>query len=301
MMVVMKKSVWLCMLFSVLPWLASAQEFNCRVQINTQQLTNTDKSVLESFRSSVENFMNTQAWTNLQLNRQERLDCSMMFIFKKREGETYTCDFQLQLQRPVFGASLTTTLLNMREELSFDYQQNQVFQFNETNLDGNLMATLAFWSYLMLGLDFDSFSRLGGTPFFQKAQDIAGLAQGTYGDLWKAQEDKNHWGWINALTSESQVQLRHLSYEYHRLGLDVMHQDVEKGKVAITQALTYLKPVKQVRAGSPLLSNFIDTKADELVNIYSKSSAVEKQRVFDLLNDVYPASGNRLQGIKTMR
>lgn len=278
-----------------------SQEFNCRVQINAQQLTGTDKSVVENFRSSVENFMNSQAWTNLQLTRQERLDCSMMFVFKKREGDTYTCDFQLQLQRPVYGSSLTTSLLNMREELAFDYQQNQVFQFNETNLDGNLMATLAFWSYVMLGLDFDSFSRQGGSPFFQKAQDIVGQAQGTFGELWKAQEDKNHWGWINALTTETQVALRQLSYEYHRLGLDVMHQDVEKGKAAITQALSYLKPVKQNRPGSPLLANFLDTKADELANVYSKATAVEKQRIFDLLNDVYPASSNRLQGIKTLR
>lgn len=297
----MKKGLLLVTVLWVFLGQVKSQEFNCRVQINAQQLTGTDKSVVESFRSSVETFMNDQAWTNLQLTRQERLECSMMFIFKKREADTYTCDFQLQLQRPVYGSTLTTSLLNMREELTFDYQQNQVFQFNETNLDGNLMATLAFWSYVMLGLDFDSFSRQGGTPFFQKAQDIAGQAQGAFGELWKAQEDKNHWGWINALTTETQVQLRQLSYEYHRLGLDVMHQDPEKGKAAITQALTYLKPVKQARPGSPLLPNFLDTKADELANVYSKATAVEKQRIFDLLNEIYPASSNRLQGIKTLR
>lgn len=297
----MKKGLTMVVLFWMFLGQVLSQEFNCRVQINAQQLTGSDNSVVESFRASVENFMNTQAWTNLQLTKQERLDCSMMFIFKKREADTYTCDFQLQLQRPVYGSSLTTSLLNMREEIAFDYQQNQVFQFNETNLDGNLMATLAFWSYVMLGLDFDSFSRQGGTPFFQKAQDIASQAQGAYGELWKAQEDRNHWGWINALTTETQIQMRQLSYEYHRLGLDVMHQDVEKGKAAITQALTYLKPVKQTRTGSPLLANFIDTKAEELSNVYSKATAVEKQRIFDLLNEIYPASSNRLQGIKTLR
>ncbi|HBL72142.1 MAG TPA: DUF4835 domain-containing protein [Bacteroidales bacterium] len=295
------KKVWLIVTLWLFLGQVWSQEFNCRVQINAQQLTGTDKSVVENFRSSVEEFMNTQAWTNLQLTRQERLDCSMMFLFKKQEGDTYFCDFQLQLQRPIFGSTLTTSLLSLREELSFDYQQNQVLQFNETNIDGNLMATLAFWSYVMLGLDFDSFSRQGGTPFFQKAQDIASQAQGAFGELWKAQEDKNHWGWINALTTETQQQMRQLSYEYHRLGLDVMHQDVEKGKSAITQALTYLKPVKQTRPGSPLLPNFLDTKADELVNVYSKATAVEKQRIYDLLNEIYPAASNRLQGIKTLR
>ncbi len=279
----------------------SAQEFNCRVQINTQQASGTDKAVYDRFKSSVESFMNTQAWTNLQLSKNERLDCSLMFIFKSRKDDTFTCDFQIQLQRPVYNSSLMTSLLSMREELTFDYLENQSLTFNPTNINDNLIATLSFWSYVMLGLDFDSFSKLAGTPFYQKAQEIAGLAQGSLGELWKAQEDKNHWGWINALTSENQQQMRLLSYTYHRNGLDMMHKDVEGGRTAITQTLNVLKAVRQAKSGSVLLTNFIETKADELVNIYSKAEMEEKQQVFNLLNEVFPASGNRLQGIKANR
>jgi len=278
-----------------------SQEFNCRVQVNTQQITGTDKAIYDNFKTTVESFMNSQQWSNLQLSKNELIDCTMIFIFKTRDGDAHTCDFQLQLQRPVYGTSLTTSLLNMREELTFEYQENQILNFNETNIDGNLIATLAFWSYVMLGLDFDSFSKLGGTPFFQRAQDIAGIAQGSLGDLWKAQEDKNHWGWINVLVNENQPQMRLLSYNYHRLGLDEMHKDATNGRAQITQALTALKTAKQAKPGSPLLSNFIDTKADELINIYSKADMKEKQQVYDLLNEVYPASSNRLQGIKTKR
>lgn len=279
----------------------NAQEFNCRVQVNTQQIAGTDKDIYERFRTTVESFMNSQAWSNMQLSKNERLDCTLMFIFKSRKGDTFTCDFQVQLQRPVYGSTLLTTLLNMRENLVFDYQENQTLTYNPTSLDGNLIATLSFWSYVMLGLDFDSFSKLGGTPFFQRAQEIASLAQGSLGELWKPQEDRNHWGWINALTSDNQQPMRLLSYTYHRQGLDVMHQDVEKGRTTITQSLSQLKTVRQAKSGTPLLSNFIETKSEELVNVYSKASMEEKQQVYNMLIEVFPASGNRLQGLKSSK
>lgn len=279
----------------------AAQELNCKVQINTEQITGTDKAVYENLKNVVEEFMNTQQWSNLKLTNSEKIDCSVSFIMKIRNGNTHTCDFQIQSSRPVFGTTYSTSLLNTREELTFDYQENQPLTYNETSIDNNLTATLAFWAYIMLGLDFDSFSKLGGTPFFQKAQDITSIAQGSLGDNWKAQEDKNHWGWINALSDENQPAMRILSYNYHRLGLDVMYQTVVDGRTQITTALSALKDAKQVKPRSPLLSNFIDTKADELMNIYTKATAQEKQSVFDLLTGVYPASANRLQGIKTKK
>ena len=138
-------------------------------------------------------------------------------------------------------------------------------------------------------------------PFYQKAQDITSIAQGSLGENWKAQEDKNHWGWINTLTDENQTEMRILSYNYHRLGLDVMYQTAGEGRTQITTALSVLKAVKQAKPRSPLLSNFIDTKADELINIFTKSTQQEKVSVYDLLTGVYPASANRLQGIKTKK
>ncbi|MDD2612906.1 MAG: DUF4835 family protein [Bacteroidales bacterium] len=278
-----------------------AQELNCKVQINTEKISGTDKSVYESLKNVVQEFMNAQQWSNLQLKNSEKIDCSMLFIMKSRDGDSYTCDLQIQSSRPVYGATYTTSLLNMREELTFDFQENQTLIYNETSIDNNLTATLAFWSYVILGMDFDSFSKLGGTPFFQKAQEITAIAQGSLGDNWKAQEDKNHWGWISALTDENQPTMRVLSYNYHRLGLDVMYEKADEGRTQITMALAALKVAKQAKPHSPLLSNFMDTKADELINVYSKADFQEKQAVFELLSDVYPASTERLQGIKTKK
>lgn len=278
-----------------------AQELNCKVQINSQQITGTDKAVYESLREVVLEFMNTQRWSNLELKNLEKIDCSFIFIIKTREGNTHTCDLQIQSSRPVFGSSYTTTLLNMREDFTFEYQENQNLTFNPTSMDDNLTATLAFWSYVILGLDFDSFSQKGGEPFFQKAQEISSLAQGTLGQNWKAQEDKNHWGWIKSLMDPNQASMRILSYNYHRLGLDVMYEKAEEGRNQILSSLQGLTLAKQADSRSPLLSNFLDTKADELINIFTKASVQEKESVFNLLTEVYPAAITRLDGIKTKK
>ncbi|HET9570117.1 MAG TPA: DUF4835 family protein [Bacteroidales bacterium] len=278
-----------------------AQELNCKIQVNTEQISGTDKAVYENFKSVVQEYMNTTRFSNAQLGNVEKVDCSILFIFKSREANTHTCDFQIQSSRPVYGSNYTTTLLNFREQLIFEFQENQTLTFNETTITDNLTATLDFWAYVILGLDFDSFSKLGGSPFFQRAQEITSMAQGSMGDNWKAQVDKNHWGWSNVLSNENQPEMRLLSYQYHRLGLDVMYDKPQEGREQIISSLDYLKPAKQFKPGSPLLSNFIETKADELINICSKSSTQEKTAVYDLLSNIYPASTNRLQGIKTKK
>jgi len=278
-----------------------AQELNCKVQINSQQIPGTDKSVYDNLKEVIMEFMNTQKWSNLELKNLEKIDCSFSLIMKTREGNTHTCDLQIQSSRPVFGSSYSTTLLNMREDFTFEFQENQTLTFNPTSMDNNLTATLAFWSYVILGLDFDSFAQKGGDPFFQKAQEISSLAQGTLGESWKAQEDKNHWGWINSLTDPNQASMRTLSYNYHRLGLDVMYEKADEGRNQILSALQGLTLAKQANSRSPLLTNFLDTKADELINIFTKASGQDKISAFNLLTEVYPAAVTRLDGIKTKK
>jgi hypothetical protein len=277
---------------------ARAQEFNCKVQVNAQQISGTNKVLFEEIRSSVETLMNTQQWTDTEYESQEKLACSMLFIFKKKSGKTLTCDFQIQLQRPVYGTTLTTTLLNFQEELVFDYQENQVLRFNGTTSDDNLMATLTFWAYVMLGIDADSFSNLGGTIYYRRAQDVVSQAQGGLGILWKAREEKNHWAWLNELTNENHPEMRQQSYKYHRLGLDVMYKDPEKGRSQISQSLNLLRLEKDSNPKSPLLSNFIDCKLNELINLYSQAESREKSEVFAILASTYPTMMSRFQRLK---
>lgn len=280
---------------------ASAQEFNCQVTVNHQQITGSDKGIYDVFKTSVESFMNQTQWTQMRLQPNEKIDCNLMFVFKTRNESEHSCELQIQSNRPVYGSTLKTSLLNTRLNITFEYTENQTLVFNQTMIDQNLTATLAFWAYVMLGLDSDSFSPMGGTVFFQQAQNIVQLAQGSLGELWKGQEDRNHWGWISDLVDENQSQMRQLSYAYHRNGLDRMHQDVNQARAEITKQLDVLKVVKQQKPRSPILANFLDTKADELANIYSKAEISEKRRVHVLLSDIYPASSNRIQPIMSRK
>lgn len=275
----------------------NAQELNCKVTINTQQITGTDKAIYDNFRATVQNYMNSTRFTNLQLKDKEKLDCSLQFIFKKRDGNSHGCDFQIQSSRPVYGSNYNSTLLNFKEDLTFDFFENQALTFNPNAANDNLTASLDFWAYMIIGLDFDSFSKLGGTPYFQRAQEISSMAQGSLGDIWKAQQDKNHWGWINALTTENQQDMRILSYQYHRQGLDLMYDNSVRGRYNVAQALLNLKAVKQNKPGSPVLANFIEIKADELIGLFSEATQKEKTTTLELLRSVYPASSNRLSAI----
>jgi hypothetical protein len=291
--------MWVLLL--AVPISAFGQEFKCRVQINTQQIPGTDKVVYERFRNVVQEYMNNTNFSSLELTDTEKLDCNMMFIFKKREGENLTCDLQIQSSRPVYGSNYTTTLLNFREELSFAFSDNQTLTYQPDRVEDNLTATLDFWAFVMLGLDSDSFSKLGGTSYFQHAQDIVQLAQGKLGDNWKGQVDRNHWGWINSLTNTNQNELRLVTYQYHRLGLDSMHLNTERGRAQILNAINSLSKARKARPNSPLISNFIETKCDEMINILSTASSKEKQEAYDLLSFLYPSYSNRLQSINNSR
>ena len=291
----------LLMLLAVLLWPTGlrAQELNCRIQLNTDQIGGTDKAVYESFKNSLTEFLNTRQWMGAKLGRYEKIDCSFNFIFQKTEGSEHTVEMQVQSRRPVFNSTYTTTLLNARQGLEFTYQEGETLEFNPNVIDNNLTATITFWVYLILGMDFDSFAPYGGEVFFQAAQDIVNQAQGTLGDNWKAHDDeKNCWGWMDALMSESQKPMRLLNYQYHRLGLDVMADKVDEGRAVITKGFEVLDEIKRVDTKSPLLSNFADAKLDEWVQIYSKAGDTEKQKVYDRLVYIYPGQSQRLEAIK---
>ncbi len=276
-----------------------AQELNCRVQINTDQIGGTDKAVYESFRNNLTEFLNTMQWSSAQFGRAEKIDCSFMFIFQKSDGNVHTAEMQVQSRRPVFNASYITPMLNLRQALEFEYQEGQTLEYNPNNITDNLTATLVFWVYFILGMDFDSFAPKGGEIFFQQAQQIVSQAQGSLGDNWKAHTDNNNcWAWMDAVANETQQAYRLMSYEYHRLGLDRMYDKMDEARATITKSLGTLESIKKNDSRSPLLSNFSDAKLDELIQIYSKAPREEKEKVYDLMIQLYPGQSNRIEAIK---
>lgn len=285
-------------------WIAvniNAQELLCSVDVNSEKVLSDDASLYEDFKKNVSDFLNKTSWSDIKLSKKERIKCSFLFIFLSADGDKQTGQIQIVAQRPVYGTSLLTTILNVKQTVSFNYQENQDLVYNEMSIDDNLTAILAFWSNVIIGLDLDSFSKLGGTDFFDKAQNIVNLAQTSGGDLWKAQQDKNNWGWSKFLNDANNNYMRLLSYKYHRLGLDIMYIEPDEGKKSITESLEYLNSAKKADSRSPLIQNFYDSKADELVNIYSKSNVAEKVKVYDLLINIFPGSSKKLKEIKQRR
>lgn len=296
----MRKNLLICILCLLLGSLClKAQELNCRVQINTDQIGGTDKAVYESFKNNLTEFLNTQHWTELTFGRQEKIDCGFMFIFQKTEDNVHTVELQIQSRRPVFNASYVSPILNLRQSLEFEYQEGQTLEYNPNNISDNLTATIVFWVYFIMGMDFDTFSPKGGEFFFQQAQHIVTQAQGSLGDNWKAHADDNNcWSWMDAITNETQQVYRQLAYQYHRLGLDMMYDNMEEARANVGKALTLLESVKNNDARSPLLSNFSDAKLDEVIQIYSKAPQKEKDSIYDLLVQLYPGQSGRIEAIK---
>ena len=296
----MRKSLLICILCLLLGSLClKAQELNCRVQINTDQIGGTDKAVYESFKNNLTEFLNTQHWTELTFGRQEKIDCGFMFIFQKTEDNVHTVELQIQSRRPVFNASYVSPILNLRQSLEFEYQEGQTLEYNPNNISDNLTATIVFWVYFIMGMDFDTFSPKGGEFFFQQAQHIVTQAQGSLGDNWKAHADDNNcWSWMDAITNETQQVYRQLAYQYHRLGLDMMYDNMEEARANVGKALTLLETIKNNDARSPLLSNFSDAKLDEVIQIYSKAPQKEKDAIYDLLVQLYPGQSGRIEAIK---
>ena len=291
---------YIALLLFAIPALVWGQELNCRVEINTDQIQNVNKEVFTTLQEAITEYINTNRWGNAQFSANEKIECTMYFTIKSYSDMAMTGELQVQSLRPVYNSSYTTTLLNFKDtKIDFTYQGNEPLVFSETTMESNLTAILNFYAYLILALDFDSFSPFGGDYYFEKAAEVVQMAQSSGEKGWKAFEDtKNRSAVLSAYTDNATKALRSLSYTYHRKGLDEMALSVDKGRAAVTSALEELKKVYDVAPMSVGLSMFKDAKLDELTNIYSKAGTTEKDKVYELLYPIYPTEGQRLKKIK---
>lgn len=278
----------------------SAQELNCQVEFNTDQIQGTNKSVFDALQESVREYMNTTHFTNAQFSPTEKIDCRMFFTIKEVDGDTYKGDLQVQSTRPVYNSTYTTTLINFKDNnLEFTYQQGEPLTFSVNTMESQLTAILNFYAYLFIAVDFDSFSLHGGQEYFDRLAQIVQMAQSSGETGWKAFEDKkNRSAVLESFVSPSTSGLRDLLYNYHRLGLDEMFQSPDKGRAKITETLSVIEGVYKVDPMSVGLSMFKDAKLDELVNVYTKASQTERENVSELLSPIYPTEMKRINNIK---
>lgn len=296
-----KKLLCICLLGAA-PFIGKAQELNARITINSDKVQSTNKQVFKTLQDALNDFVNNKKWTDATFAMNERIDCSMTLIINEMVSDnSFKGEIQVQARRPVYNSSYTTTLLNYRDtELSFDYTEFEPLEYTENTLNSNLIATVVFYIYTILGLDFDSFSPKGGTAFLGQAMQIVSLAQAqpTWTG-WKAFEnDRNRHALATALTDNTSELFRDMWYNYHRKGLDEMAANPDRGRTTIIGLLPVLEQVKSARPTSPLLQMFADSKLDEVVLIYSKATTPEKQKGYKMLSNLYPALTTRMESLK---
>lgn len=277
-----------------------SQELLCSVEVNTSAIEGTNKSVFESLQQAITDYFNETKWTNAVFAPNEKLDCKFFLTVKEYDNDRIKGDIQVQLSRPVYNSTYTTSLLNFKDtKVEFDYREGDPIVFNENIWDSNLTGILNFYAYLFLALDFDSFSPKGGQPYFDKAASIVQMAQSSGEIGWRTFEDnKNRSAVLNSYTEANTGMIRDLLYQYHRKGLDEMVTSPDKGRATITESL---KNIAQIYKNSPMsvaLSIFRDSKLDELVNLYSKAPQTEREEVYDLLLPIFPTDMERLNKIK---
>ena len=289
------------LLFSVS---ATAQELQVKVNINHQQVQGTDASVFENLQQTLEQFINERQWTALQFQENERIQCSMNITVTKYEQSEnkFTCTALIQANRPVYNSAYTTTLYNNRDKnFDFEFAQFDQLNFNEEVIDNQLVALVAYYAYLIIGLDLDSFAPLGGTDVLQRCMMLVNNAQNLGFPGWKAFEDsRNRFAFINDYLDEAMKPFRQLQYDYYRQGLDEMAQNVERGRTNVTTALeTHLKKAHEDKPLSMLPQIWTDYKKDELANIYKgKGTQKEKESVYDILFGINASQNTTWEKIK---
>ena len=272
--------------------LTFSQELQVKVTVNHSQIQGTENSVFDNLQQTLEQFINERQWTDLQFQENERIQCNLNITVSKynRDENKFECTALIQANRPVFNASYTTTLYNNRDaNFHFEYAQFDQLNYNDETVDNQLTALAAYYAYLIIGLDLDSFSPLGGTDVLQRCMQLVNNAQDLGYPGWKSFEDsRNRFAIINDYLDEQMKPFRQLQYDYYRKGLDEMVNNAERGRTEISTALEeLLKKAHEDKPLSLLPQIWTDYKKDELVNIYKgKGTQKEKQAVYDLLSGI---------------
>lgn len=278
----------------------SAQELNCAVTINSDQIQGTNKQVFETLQNAVSDYLNTTVFTNAKYAANEKIECRLFLTVKEYKDDTFTGDIQIQSLRPVYNSSYTTTLINFKDtKVEFTYAENEPLVYSVNNMESQLTAILNFYAYLILAVDSDSFAPHGGDPYFERLAQIVQMAQSAGESGWKAFEDtKNRSAVLSSFTDPATSLIRDMIYSYHRQGLDNMSVSVDKGRAAVTESLAAIEKVYRTAPMSVALSMFKDAKLDELVNIYSKAPVSERETVYKMLEPIYPTEQTRLEQLK---
>ena len=295
----MRKLFFLLFSFVAVTLPSSAQELNCSVQINTQ-LQNADKVIFDDMKKGVTEFMNNRKWTNDNFTQAEKIECTLIINITQELGsDKYQGQMTIQSNRPVFNSSYNSTHFNwVDKDMTIEYAQYQVLDFNENAVTSELTSLLAYYAYIVIGLDYDSFSPKSGTPYYAKAQTIVNLNSNTNTKGWKSIDGtRNRYWLVENLMNAKYDNGRTVIYKYHREGMDKMYDDPENARKAITTSLSLLDKMNQDNPNSMFIQVFFTAKADEIVNIFSQATPIEKTTVINLVSKMDAANSSKYQKI----
>jgi len=298
----MIKRIAFLIFFVAFNTLAFSQELRCNVQINSQQIQGTNKQVFQTLQTAIYEFMNNTAWTKHVYTNEERIDCNILINIQDHSGDEFKGNIQVQSRRPVFNTSYNTTILNFKDDyIKFNYVEFEPLEFSITEHRSNLTSILAYYAYIIIGLDYDTFSLMGGTEFFQNSEKIVTNAINSPEKGWKAFESrKNRYWLVENILNDRYKGLREFLYRYHRLGLDVMESKEATGREEIAESLNLLQKIYRQKP-DPYLFYYdliMNSKSDELVNVFSESFMAEADRVYKILVEIDPTRSDKYKKIK---
>ena len=277
-----------------------SQELLFRVVVDAQRVQTTDRQVFDDLENSVENFMNSRKWTDQNYLPEERINCNLVITITGSPAiGSYEATAQVQSSRPVYNTNYETLMLNFADrDFTFEYIQSQPLEFSDNYYNNNLTSMLGFYAFVILGIDHDSFSSLGGNPYFVRAFEIVNLAQSTNIKGWQPfDSNRNRYWLIENLMNKQSEEFRKAYYNYHRNGLDVFIERPEEARENALTTLKQLQEIERLRPNSIIKISFFDAKTDEIINIFKQANPTQKRQAYDICAKIEPSSTDKFQAI----
>ncbi|MCL2289682.1 MAG: DUF4835 family protein [Bacteroidetes bacterium] len=277
-----------------------AQDFRCSISLNSQKISGTNYEKFNALQQELYKFVNDRKWCQYTLKMDERIECSILINLESQSGDVYKGTMQLQLQRPVFKSNYKTSVLNFQDKyIQFNYADGDPLEYAEGSNLSQLTSLIAFYLNLFLAVDFNTFSLNGGAPYFAKCQDILNLNQSAVEPGWKSFEtgQSNRYWLMENFTNASYSRFHDFLYQYHRLGLDIMSESPDMGRAAILEALRLLQQVNQQRSALYLMTILVQTKQQEIIEIFREGSPSERQQAIQIMKQIDPSNASKYDAI----
>lgn len=277
-----------------------SQDLNARVELLYPSIQAANKNTFNALEKAIKDFLNERKWTDDVIQPQERIECNFIITITAWDGTNFTASAQVQSSRPIYGTTYNSLLLNTTDaNFDFTYLEGQALDFSEQNYGNNLSSLLAFYAFMIVGIDYDSYSKMGGTPHYYRAQNVVNSAQNATNKGWKATESFKNRYWLSQNVLDNDYNpIRESIYTYHRLGLDVMSTNATQGIDAILATLPQLRKVDRLKQGNLLSQLFIAAKVDEIVNVLSKAGIQERMDAYSILSQIDPSNNFKYEALK---